>query len=180
MNDRDTSSKWISDDGRYSVKIRNVVLRRMRDLAVKHAPNEVGTALVGSYSDDGHSATVHDLAPLTTDSKGSRFSFVRGVHHLPAFFSAVYRKSKGRRHYVGEWHSHPNGSAASSQTDDHNQTAIANDHDTDCPEAILVILGGDNRSFPDIAAFVYSRTAGRVALHPQQLEANEGGRLKQM
>jgi hypothetical protein len=107
MNTRGDVSEWRSEDGRYIVEISDVVIALMRELAVEHSPNEVGTSLVGSYSDDGHRATIDALAPLSSDSRGSRFSFVRGVQDLAAFFSTIFRKSQGHRHYVGEWHSHP-------------------------------------------------------------------------
>ncbi|MFN3191478.1 MAG: Mov34/MPN/PAD-1 family protein [Aureliella sp.] len=165
MSTRADVSKWQSEDGKYRVQIAEAVIANMRELAVKHAPNEVGTSLVGSYSDDGHTATIDGLAPLSSDSRGSRLTFVRGVQNLAGFFSGIFRSSQGRRHYVGEWHSHPDGPVLPSDTDDQNQVDIANDRDTDCPEVILVIVGGSAEDFPNIGVFVYSRCKGRIALN---------------
>lgn len=136
----------------------------MKELAIEHAPNEVGTSLVGSYSDDGTRAVVRDLAPVSNDSRGSRFSFMRGVQGLAEFFASVFRRSNGLQHYVGEWHSHPGGNPVPSPIDDANQSAIARDIRTECPEAILVIIGGEADAFDDLGVFIYSRTSGRVEL----------------
>ena len=157
-------SIWRTSDGRYQVQVSDEVVDRMRSLAIEHAPNEVGTSLVGFYSDDGSTATIDELAPLTSDSRGTRTTFVRGVLGLADYFSKVLKGSGGQRHYVGEWHSHPNGSVLASPTDDCNQLAIAKEAQTDCPEAVLMIIGGEAMSFPEIAVFVYSRTRGKMRL----------------
>ena len=156
---------WQSTCGSYAVRIKPRAMRSMLRLAQEHFPHEVGTSLVGSYSDDGNLAIVQSLAPLTADSRGSRFSFLRGVLGLPEFFSRVYRRFSGHRHYVGEWHSHPRGQPIASATDDRNQAAIASDPAADCPECILVIVGGRPEEAPGLGVYVYSRERGRLDLH---------------
>ena len=136
----------------------------MISIAQKHSPMEIGSSLLGAYSKDGYHASVLGCAPITTDSKGSRFTFSRGVEGLASFFLDLFKRTQGRRHYVGEWHSHPNGSAHPSQTDDTNQMAIANDKRTNCPVCILVIVG-DNLTFCDtLSVYVYSKENGRIDL----------------
>jgi integrative and conjugative element protein (TIGR02256 family) len=135
----------------------------MRRLAGEHAPREVGTALVGSYSDDGREATILGLAPITPDSRGARFTFHRGTRGLVSFFVDLFRRSKGLSHYVGEWHSHPGGAPSPSGTDDENMLAIARDPMAKCPECVLLILAtGQDRA--ELGAFVYSRIRGRTPL----------------
>ena len=126
----------------------------------------MGTSLVGYYSDDGFEASVLDLAPLSSDSKGSRTSFYRGIAGLGKFFAKLCRTFSGRRHYVGEWHSHPNSTPIPSGTDNRNQLAIAKDTKTDCPECILIIIGGPLSNFNELGVFVYSRKRGKVTLFP--------------
>jgi integrative and conjugative element protein (TIGR02256 family) len=158
--------KWKSADGMYAVHVTKRALNSMVRLAGQHAPREVGTSLVGSYSDDGHAAVVRGLAPLTQDSQGSRFSFLRGVRGIRSFFEQVFRRFRGHRHYVGEWHSHPQASPIASDVDDRNQNAIAHDGNVGCPECVLVILGGDIADAPTLGVYVYSRSRGRVDLVP--------------
>jgi hypothetical protein len=67
---------WQSRDKKYRVKINRRSLSRMMRLAITHYPNEVGTPIVGHYSDDGRVAYITSIAPVPPDSKGSRFSFL--------------------------------------------------------------------------------------------------------
>jgi integrative and conjugative element protein (TIGR02256 family) len=138
----------------------------MLALAKRHAPNEIGTSLVGRYANNGWRAIVIGLAPLASDSKGSRYQFHRGVKGLRQFYRKLFERFHRQRHYVGEWHSHPGGAPAPSGTDRVNQSAIAADQKTDCPEAILIILGGHLSSTPSLGVFIQSRTHGLVELSP--------------
>jgi integrative and conjugative element protein (TIGR02256 family) len=138
----------------------------MLAVAKRYAPIEVGTSLIGRYADNGWRAIVVGLAPLATDSKGSRNEFYRGVKGLRQFYRKLFKRFHRQRHYVGEWHSHPNGSPSPSTTDRVNQNAVAADHQTDCPEAILIILGGQLSSKPALGVFIESRTRGLIELRP--------------
>ena len=160
--------KWHSDCEQYTVLIPEACLLKMTKMAETHYPNEVGTSLVGCYSDDGFEAFVLDLAPLSSDSKGSLTSFYRGIAGLQKFFAKLRKTFSGKRHYVGEWHSHPDAAPIPSGTDDRNQREITADRKTNCPECILIIIGGAN--FNEIGIFVYSRKRGKVILSPVQNE----------
>ena len=145
----------------------------MTEMAQAHYPNEVGTSLVGCYSDDGFKAYILELAPLSSDSKGSRTSFYRGVAGLRKFFAKLRRIYTGKRHYVGEWHSHPDAAPIPSETDNRNQLEIALDTKTNCPECILIIIGGTFSNIDEIGVFVYSRKRGRVMLYPVKKEMTQ-------
>jgi len=155
---------WRSSDERHTVILEYPALEKMRQLAAQYFPNEVGTALVGCYSDDGFIATIKDLAPLAEDSHGSHRYFVRGVKALAQYFTRVFKQSNGLMHSVGDWHSHPMSGATPSATDDENQSAVSADLTTECAESILIILGGHTAEFAEIRAYVYSRMHGRVDL----------------
>jgi integrative and conjugative element protein (TIGR02256 family) len=154
---------WQSESRLYTVVLEGEFLSRSVRLAREHLPNEVGTALYGHYSDDGRVAHVSGLGPLAPDSRGARFSFLRGIRGLQGFFAKLFWDTSGKIHYVGEWHSHPNGAPHPSGTDDENMMAIARDQQADCPEAVLVILGVTPESVSR-SVYVYSRARGRVAL----------------
>ena len=136
----------------------------MIEIAQERYPEEVGSSLVGAYSRDGIEACVLDLAPLSLDSKGTPTSFYRGTAGLRGFYRKLRRRFFGRRYYVGEWHSHPDGATVPSDTDNTTQLDIAHDKKTGCPECILVIIGGTISSFDQIGVFVYSRERGRIVL----------------
>lgn len=160
--------RWKSKCGRYTVTISPPCLGQLLDMARSHHPCEVGTSLVGFYSNDGFDATVLTTAPLSSDSKGSATSFYRGVKGLRGFFASLRRMYLGKRYYVGEWHSHPDASSTPSDNDDEDISAIASDAKTGCPECILLILGGNPFEAPELRVFVYSRKQGRVDLFPDE------------
>jgi len=162
-----STRRWRSVCGRYTVSIADGCLHKMVSLAQEHMPREIGTSLIGSYTPDGFDAVVLDIAPVPSDSKGQRGAFQRGVRGLKGFFRALFDASHGEKHYVGEWHSHPFGPCTPSPTDDANQNAISNSSKTNCPESILIILGGDLLRKPETSVFVYSRGRGRVNLLPE-------------
>lgn len=154
---------WRSKNGEYNVSISRRVFGDMVRLARGHAPKEIGTALVGSYADNGHEALVTQLAPVTADSRSGRFTFHRGVAGLRRFLRHVFLASQGRTHYVGEWHSHVGGAPIPSLTDEENMMEIAGAPNARCPECILIILGL-NGDAVDLGVYVFSRTRGRIAL----------------
>ena len=158
--------RWRSSCGVYNVEIARRCFRAMQRMAREHLPNEVGTSLVGTYSLDGRKATVTGIAPLAKDSQATRTSFQRGIDGLAQFFKNLFTRYRGRRHYVGEWHSHPYAAPDASRTDDVNQSAIAHDQRVDCAETILVIVGGDMAQHVSLQAYVYSRSRGKVVLGP--------------
>jgi integrative and conjugative element protein (TIGR02256 family) len=154
---------WRSADNEYTVTLEDGFLKAAQLRARQHHPKEVGTSLVGEYSNDGKEARVTGISPLPPDSCGTRFSFSRGVSGLTNFFATLFRKSRGRAHYVGEWHSHPGGVPVPSSIDDANMRASACDTKAHCPECILVILGFD-AELTNVGVYVYSRAGGRLVL----------------
>lgn len=138
-------------------------------MARAHYPKEVGTSLVGSYTEDGWRATVLHTSPLPADSTAGRLWFKRGIRGLKQYFSGLFAKSSGTTHYVGEWHSHPDGAPVPSREDDENMSAIVNDPDARCPECILVIVGY-RRTRARIAVYIYSTVRGRVDLNLVSIE----------
>jgi len=123
-------------------------------------------AALGYYAADGFDAYVETMAPVPPDSHSRRTSFTRGIGGLKTFFTELRNDSLGKRYYLGEWHSHPAGTACPSATDDENQSAISNDDETDCPKSILLLLGGEPSIDPQLGVFVYSRTSARIDLLP--------------
>ena len=161
-----TILRWQSSCQKYTVRISKACVLKMLEMAQTHSPNEVGTSLVGYYSDNGFEASVLDLAPLSHDSKGSRTSFYRGIAGLRTFFTKLRETFNGKRHYVGEWHSHPDALPLPSQRDNRQLLEIAKDTNTKCPECILVLIGHTLSKVDEIGVFVYSRKRGRIPLIP--------------
>ena len=154
---------WRSEDGNYTVVFARRTILKMIKMAAAHSPYEVGTSLLGSYSRDGFRAEVLGLAPLSEDSSSGRTWFIRGVKGLKEFYERLTQQFHGRRHYVGEWHSHPGASPETSRTDRQTHREITIDHDTNCPEVILVVLGGNSLQ-STLEVCVHSKLRGIVRL----------------
>jgi proteasome lid subunit RPN8/RPN11 len=157
---------WKSPDGTCTVAIARRCFLAMRDMAVEHGPREVGTSLVGQYQYDGRKAWVLGLAPLTLDSKATRWTFIRGIRGLDEFFRRILRRYRGKRHYIGEWHSHPSAAPVASGTDDRNQAELSRAEQSRCPTPILVIVGGNLRQKPTLGVYIHTRQGGRIDLLP--------------
>lgn len=155
--------RWRSKDGTYTVVFARRSILKMIKMAASHSPNEVGTSLVGSYSNDGFRAEILGLAPLSVDSSSGRTWFIRGVKGLKEFYERLTQQFRGRRHYVGEWHSHPESSPERSPIDRQTHREIAIDQDANCPEVILVVLGGDSEK-STLEVYVHSKTRGVIRL----------------
>lgn len=156
--------RWISACGRYRLSISDKCLGGMLALYRKHLPREAGTSVYGTYSADGFHAHVLGNSPIAADSVSGRCSLYRGSEGAAHFFGNLFRRTRGKQHYVGEWHSHPGGPPEPSATDNRTLRAIASDPETNCPECILLILGGDLTRDPTLGVYVYSRQRGRIDL----------------
>ena len=161
---------WRSSCGRYTVEADAGCLARLSDIARRAWPCEIGASLVGTYSDDGFTARIEDSGPVPSDSKRGRMTFVRGVAGLRDYFRNIYLRSSGKRHYVGEWHSHPGGSAFPSGTDDAALQDICRDRKTGCPETVLLLVAVAKDGNTEFGVLVYSRDRGRIELHERKTE----------
>lgn len=157
--------KWKSNCGLYNVSMSEFCFHKISEIAKRHIPREIGTSLVGYYSNDGFDAFILDIAPLSSDSKGLVSSFYRGVTGLQEFYTKLMQSFGRTRYYIGEWHSHPHGNPFPSSIDDQTQFAIASDIRVSCPECILVIIGENLSDRSELGVFVYSNKRGRIKLN---------------
>lgn len=158
--------RWRSRCRRYSVAVRKRCLTEMLRMAREHQAAEIGSALCGCYSSDGRRAVVMGMTPVPPDSHSSTRAFVRGVVGLAEFFRDLFARSRGRRHYVGEWHSHPNAPPQPSAIDWARQRELAEDPAMECAECILIVVGGNLEQDPRLGVYVHSRERGQIALTP--------------
>lgn len=109
-----------------SIEIDENLIARIGQLALKHYPNEFGGFLLGKYSDDRKTVFVNStIQPKTY--KGTKNTYERFAGDLVEEFDSEYKRNKN--YFVGEWHSHPNGTVNFSSID---MKAIREmvDHDT--------------------------------------------------
>jgi integrative and conjugative element protein (TIGR02256 family) len=139
-----TQIEYCTKDRKFGVIVLPAALEEILAFAAESAGLETGGIALGRYSECHTYATVDKFTGPPTDSKRSKFIFVRGVHGLQALIAKLWKKE--RRYYLGEWHFHPGASANPSGTDLAQMIAIANDVNYACPEPLLFIIGGDPRA----------------------------------
>ena len=132
--------------------IEDELLNNIETLGFNCYPNECGGFLVGYYSNDLMSLYVTDYI-LPNKQKGSPSFFERSSEGLKQIFHQLF--SLKRQYYIGEWHTHPNGSSMYSYTDLNAMRQIASSTNVSIENPILLILGIINNSPSEISAYIY-------------------------
>lgn len=96
---------------------------KVQCLREKNLPNETGGILVGYHDMLRKTVYIVDALPQPTDSVGTPFSFIRGTTDVVAKLQRISTRTAGNVGYIGEWHSHPNGSSANMSSLDQTQLA---------------------------------------------------------
>ena len=118
------------------------VRRKVRELRVQKLPNETGGILLGYFDLANDSIYVVDVMPEPSDSQGDRTGFTRGVDGLDGAVRVASSRTAGIVGYIGEWHSHPPGSAAQpSSADDYQLAHLALELHRDGFPALMLIVG---------------------------------------
>ena len=130
-------------------------LSEMLRFCRKAGDRETGGILIGRYTDALDLAIVHEITGPPTDSAFGRTWFHRGWVGLQTHLLQRWRIS--RDYYLGEWHFHPGSSPLPSFIDQEQMKKISSTFEYQCPEPILLILGGNPRGKWAISARVYPR-----------------------
>lgn len=115
-------------------------LNIMHNLCDKSNPYETGGILIGSYSDDNFTAHISEITNSPDDSVKKKTLFKRGTNGLQIKLDTLWKDSQ---YYLGEWHYHPNSSPTPSRSDIEQMVSFSHDKKLNCPEPILIILGGN-------------------------------------
>lgn len=150
-----------SVDRRFGMKLPEAELDRMLAFCKKAGDQETGGILVGTYSQDLCYAIVKAASAAPEDSVGGATWFQRGVCGLQRWLNGLW---SSRTYYLGEWHFHPSAAPNPSGTDVSEMGQIAAKESYNCPEPILLILGGDPAREWRIRVFVFLRSGSQVEL----------------
>lgn len=132
--------------------IEDDLLNRLGKLGVTHFPNEFGGFLIGYYADNFKTVFVTDCI-LPKKYKGSSFGFERSVDGLERSFNKLFSQKK--QYYVGEWHTHPNGSTMFSQTDLYAMINAVECETVQITNPILLILSVGRRKITGYRFYYY-------------------------
>lgn len=140
------------DISNLSLKIDNKIIQAIQKQALVAFPDETGGFLLGKYSDNNHSAIVSlVLSPLKSTS-GPMF-FQRETDGMEGIWDKLYKEGLI---YLGEWHSHPNGSATYSVTDKKALANIAQCKNVVIKNPIMLIVSLSKTRINQISAYYYN------------------------
>lgn len=106
------------DAGNWSILIGPELLEAIRARRVAKLPAETGGVLLGTFDADRRIIYVVADIPAPGDSVETPVSFVRGAFGTAEAIHAAEAATLSMLRYVGEWHSHPDGSPALPSADD--------------------------------------------------------------
>jgi integrative and conjugative element protein (TIGR02256 family) len=115
------------------------LLSKVTQLAGRARNHETGGILIGEYLDGGQTVRITEVTGMPEDSQFGRAWFKRGQQGLVSLLRDRWAIGQ---HYVGEWHSHPGGSAEPSHSDIAAMRKIAQDPLYRCNAPILLVVGG--------------------------------------
>ncbi|MES2177963.1 MAG: Mov34/MPN/PAD-1 family protein [Gemmatimonadota bacterium] len=133
------------------------LLARLRELRIAKLPSETGGVLLGAVDVARRVVYVVDTIPSPPDSQEWPTLYIRGAAGLIAEVERVREATAGQLHYIGEWHSHPEGCAPLPSADDMKVFVwITEALDADDLPAVMMIVGDSG-----ISTFVASMPVGR-------------------
>lgn len=140
----DSAAVHVYQVGEWTIYTDKWVLGRLAELREARLPNETGGVLLGAFDLERRVAYVVDTIPSPPDSEEWPVLYIRGCVGLPEAVRSVEDVTTGQLHYVGEWHSHPDGCSCRPSEDDMKVFAWLAEHmDADGLPALMLIVGED-------------------------------------
>lgn len=130
-----------TSNGRFGLILGKEPRMTMNHYCEASFPKETGGVLVGFYTEDHRYAVVKAVSGPSKDAKATETSLIQGTDGIQEWLDAVSQSSGW--YYLGEWHSHPNGTPIPSRIDVRQMQEIANFKPTNCPEPVLIIVSGN-------------------------------------
>jgi integrative and conjugative element protein (TIGR02256 family) len=125
------------------VLLPEVILREMEREADRWVPEETGGVLIG-YQDPGDAALIQVETQIGPGPAAvhARHRFKPDAAWQEARIAAAYTESGRIFTYLGDWHSHPQGSAKPSRLDRSTARRIARSREARMSRPLIVILWG--------------------------------------
>jgi hypothetical protein len=128
--------------GEWHLVIDEGLTAYLAELRGAHLPNETGGVLLGSVDISRRVVYVVDSIPSPPDSEEWPTLYIRGAAGLKERVVEIQSASAGQLHYIGEWHSHPQGYEPLPSPDDLKVFAwITEALEADDLPAVMMIAG---------------------------------------
>jgi integrative and conjugative element protein (TIGR02256 family) len=118
---------------------------------------ETGGLLFGERNAAARVLWVSEASGPPSDSKASATGFECGVAGVADLNKEKRHRTRGSVAHVGMWHTHPDSAPRPSDTDLAGMCQIVKAVDPPTPESLLLILGGDLLTRPEIGLSYFSR-----------------------
>lgn len=118
------------------------VIRELITEANLETPFETGGVLLGYWSDSDSSVVVQDHVGAGPQATRGRGWFVPDAEYQEDEIAIRYEASGRRTTYLGDWHSHPNGTTTLSRRDRRTLRGIAKFGDARAANPLMVVLAG--------------------------------------
>jgi integrative and conjugative element protein (TIGR02256 family) len=151
-----------SKDRKYGLRLGVAQTSALREACAAAGPNETGGLLIGTYNEILDCAVVTRVCRPAPDSRAGFTWFYRGTRGVQILLDSYWRRRAG--FYLGEWHFHPHAAPSPSDVDNGSMRGISQSLLYNCPEPVLLIVGGNPKGAWSAAAFVFPREANPVSL----------------
>jgi [CysO sulfur-carrier protein]-S-L-cysteine hydrolase len=145
--------KYINKKNNTELIIIPELLEKIKDTGKEHYPNEFGGFLFGYYSDCFHKLHLEKVL-LPKKYSGFPCLFERSINGIENLFNEIYFEQG--LYYVGEWHTHPNGSSTYSNMDLQSMINIERCETVHIKNPILLILSVLEQKIRNYTFYLYS------------------------
>lgn len=127
---------------RLTVWISAAAWKRLATESTRRRPLETGGVLMGYTSNDRDTIVITNVIGPGPRAIHGRTTFAPDPAYQERAIARRYRESQRRITYLGDWHSHPGGTARLSRTDRKTLRRIRDHADARTPEPVMTVLHG--------------------------------------
>lgn len=119
----------------------DVFLETLFGLRKQQLPNETGSSIVGHIDIENKVIYPFHILPTPENSTSTRTSFIRGSEGNREALEDILKKTSNAFTYLGEWHSHPNGSGVNPSGDDNSLLKVISSemHPAGLPGLMIIV-----------------------------------------
>lgn len=130
-----------------NIWLPQATISKLIEIANFSYPNETGGSLMGYINKDNLDIAVTDIINPGPKAVHKRYSFVPDYNFQEKKIKSIYFKSKRYHTYLGDWHTHPDGSSSLSNTDIKVLKNISEYAPARMPFPIMILLSGNKNKW---------------------------------
>lgn len=137
-----------------SVWLPELVVEELRHLANQYYPLETGGMLLGYIAENKDYVLTSVIGP-GPHAKHSRHAFEPDSAFQLKILHARYMGTNGRETYLGDWHTHPDGTTSLSRRDKETLASIAATPESQIRSPLMAVMAGSKHDWEiDLVRFI--------------------------